>query len=186
MCDEVYRGIDQSGSGTTASIADIYEKGISTASMSKVYSLAGLRLGWLAAPEEVVEAVMIHRDYNTISVGMINDHFAALALENHQPILERSRKITRENLAILSEWVNKESLISWVKPQSGTTALLKYALDVSSREFCVSLLKETGVMLTPGSAMDMEGFVRIGFANSTDVLEVGLSLISDFLSKPVS
>ncbi|MBL4671382.1 MAG: aminotransferase [Arenicella sp.] len=186
LCDEVYRGIDQSGSGTTASIADIYEKGISTASMSKVYSLAGLRLGWLAAPEEVVEAVMIHRDYNTISVGMINDHFAALALENHQSILERSRKITRENLAILSEWVNKESLISWVKPQSGTTALLKYALDVSSREFCVSLLKETGVMLTPGSAMDIEGFVRIGFANSTDVLEVGLSLISDFLSKPVS
>ena len=51
LCDEVYRGIDQHGSGTTESIADIYEKGISTASMSKVYSLAGLRLGWLAAPE---------------------------------------------------------------------------------------------------------------------------------------
>ena len=186
LCDEVYRGINQSGSGTTESMADIYEKGISTASMSKVYSLAGLRLGWLAAPEEVVEAVMIHRDYNTISVGMINDHFATLALENHQAILERSRKVTRENLDILSQWVEKEPLISWVKPQSGTTALLKYNLDIPSREFCISLLKATGVMLTPGSAMDMEGFVRIGYANGADVLKTGLNLMSDFLTKPVN
>ena len=37
LCDEVYRGTDQQGSGTTTSIVDIYEKGISTASMSKAY-----------------------------------------------------------------------------------------------------------------------------------------------------
>ena len=182
LCDEVYRGVDQHGTGTTDSMADIYEKGISTASMSKAYSLAGLRLGWLVAPEEVVEAVMIHRDYNTISVGKINDFFAVMALENHQAILDRNRKITRENLDILSEWVSKEPLISWVKPQSGTTGLLKYELDMSSRDFCVNLLKQTGVMLTPGSAMDMEGYVRIGFANGTAVLKGGLSLMSDFLS----
>ncbi len=183
LCDEVYRGIDQTGSGTTDSMADIYEKGISTASMSKTFSLAGLRLGWLAAPLEVVEAVMIHRDYNTISVGMIDDHFAALALENAEAILQRSRDITRENLSILSDWVDIEPSISWVKPQSGTTALLKYEQDVPSREFCVDLLKETGVMLTPGSAMEMEGYVRIGFANGTDVLKVGLGLMSEYLKK---
>ena len=182
LCDEVYRGIDQSGSGTTASIADIYEKGISTASTSKAFSLAGLRLGWLAAPQEVVEAVMIHRDYNTISVGMIDEHFAALALENADAILQRSRTITRTNLAILVDWVENESLISWVKPQSGTTALLKYDLDLSSRDFCVELLKQTGVMFTPGSALDMEGYVRIGFANSTEVLKTGLNLVSQFLA----
>ena len=186
LCDEVYRGIDQNGSGTTASMADIYEKGISTASTSKAFSLAGLRLGWLAAPEEMVEAVMIHRDYNTISVGVIDDHFAAIALENHEPILERSRKITRENLQIISEWIVDEPSISWVKPQSGTTALLKYEFDMPSRDFCVNLLKETGVMLTPGSALDMEGQVRIGFANDTEVLKTGLELLSGFLKKLAS
>ena len=50
LCDEVYRGVDQDGDGFTASIADLYEKGISTGSMSKTYSLAGLRLGWIAGP----------------------------------------------------------------------------------------------------------------------------------------
>ena len=181
LCDEVYRGTDQEGDGMTASIADLYEKGISTASMSKTFALAGLRLGWIVAPVELIHAVSIHRDYNTISVGMLDDHFAAIALENRDKILARSQAITRSNLAVLSEWVENEPLISWVKPKSGTTALLKYNLPISSEEFCVKLLERTGVMLTPGSAMDMEGYVRIGFTNNGNVLQEGLKLVSTFL-----
>lgn len=183
LCDEVYRGTDQAGSGITRSIADIYEKGISTAGMSKAFSLAGLRLGWIVGPQEVVEKVMIHRDYNTISVGVINDHFAALALENSELLLDRSRSVTRGNFQILSDWIDCEPLISWIPPASGTTALLEYDLDIPSRELCIELLAETGVMFTPGSALGMEGYLRIGYANPTEVLEAGLKLVSGFLSK---
>jgi len=182
LCDEVYRGTDQEGGGMTASIADIYEKGVSTAGMSKAYSLAGLRLGWIAGPREVIEAVSIHRDYDTISVGMIDDHFAALALENREQVLARSQRITRGNLAVLEAWVAREPRISWVKPRSGTTALLKYDLPMSSREFCVALLQQTGVMFTPGEALGMEGYVRIGYANGLEVLEAGLARVSEFLA----
>lgn len=183
LCDEVYRGTDQNGDGITASIADIYERGISTAGMSKAFSLAGLRLGWIAAPREVIETVMIHRDYDTISVGMIDDYFAALALENRDRILARSHAVTRGNLAFLSDWVDGEPDISWVRPHSGTTALLKYDLPMSSRDFCVQLLQETGVLFTPGSALDMEGYLRIGFANPPAILRQGLTRVSDFLSR---
>ena len=182
LSDEVYRGTDQEGSGMTPSIADIYEKGISTAGLSKVFSLAGLRVGWLAAPQEVFEAVMIHRDYNTISVSMIDDHLAALALENYKKILARSQQITRDNLRTLTEWVEQEPMISWVRPRSGTTALLKYGLKLPSHEFCTTLLKETGVLFTPGSAFDMEGYVRIGYANGPAVLTAGLDKFSAFLA----
>lgn len=181
LCDEVYRGTDQEGDGMTASIADLYEKGISTASMSKTFALAGLRLGWIVAPVELIHAVSVHRDYNTISVGMLDDHFAAIALENRDKILARSQAITRTNLAVLSDWVENEPLISWIKPKSGTTALLKYDLPISSEEFCVRLLERTGVMLTPGSAMDMEGYVRIGFTNNGTTLQEGLKRMSEFL-----
>mgnify|MGYP001569869165 FL=1 len=182
LCDEVYRGTDQTGSGTTCSIVDVYEKGISTAGMSKVFSLAGLRLGWVVGPVKIVKNVMIHRDYNTISVGVINDFLAALALENHQSLLTRSKLITRRNLEMLAKWVDSEPSIDWVQPSSGTTTLLKYDLAMSSRDFCIELLRETGVMFTPGSAMGMEGYVRIGYANPTAVLQQGLKLVSKFLT----
>lgn len=182
LCDEVYRGTDQVGNGYTASIADIYERGISTGSMSKTYSLAGLRLGWIAGPKELIRAVAIHRDYNTISVGMIDDHFASIALENRAAILARNHDIVRTNLAILDSWVANEPAISYIKPKSGTTALLKYSLSISSLEFCTALIGQTGVMFTPGSALDMEGYVRIGYANNRHVLEAGLARVSEFLA----
>jgi aspartate/methionine/tyrosine aminotransferase len=166
-------------------VADIYSRGISTGSMSKAFSLAGLRLGWAVATEELTHRLSIHRDYTTISVGMVDDLLSALALEHADAILERNRALTRVNLELLSNWVADESRISWVTPRGGTTALLKFDLPMSSRDFCVGLLEDCGVMLTPGSVMGMEGYLRIGYANSTQVLSQGLALMSRFIEKQV-
>ncbi|SLN10915.1 Capreomycidine synthase [Roseovarius albus] len=183
LCDEVYRGTEQVGEGPGVSIADVYAKGISTGSTSKAFSLAGLRLGWIVGPESLMHDVEIHRDYNTISVGLIDDYFATMALENVDAILERSRRITRENLAILDDWVQGERSISYVKPAGGTTALLRYALNMPSYELCEAVIRDTGVMLTPGSVMGMEGTLRIGFANETQALKDGLPRLSEWFSK---
>jgi aspartate/methionine/tyrosine aminotransferase len=182
LSDEVYRGIDQDADGFTASVADLYERGISTGSMSKVFSLAGLRLGWIVGPPTLLRAVTTHRDYNTISVGMLDDFFASLALEHRDAILARSRRIVKTNLEVLDQWVRNESTISYVKPRSGSTALLRYQAPLDSVEFCTRLIDSTGVMLTPGSALDIEGYVRIGYANNRSVLEAGLARMSDFLA----
>lgn len=181
LCDEVYRGTDQQGDGFTPAMCDLYERGISTCGMSKAFSLAGLRLGWVAAPPEVIHAVSIHRDYTTISVGRLDDHFAALALEHADRVLERSRRITRQNLRILDEWIATQPHISYVKPNSGTTALLRYDLPMSSADLCRALQAETGVMLLPGSALDMEGWLRIGYACETEVLRKGLARFGEWL-----
>jgi aspartate/methionine/tyrosine aminotransferase len=70
-----------------------------------------------------------------------------------------------------------------VKPRSGTTALLKYDLPMNSRDLCISLLEETGVMFTPGSSLGMEGYIRIGYANTPSILKEGLARTSQFLSQ---
>jgi aspartate/methionine/tyrosine aminotransferase len=54
LCDEVYRMLEHEPGTTAPSVADLYEKGVSTGSMSKSYSLAGLRTGWVAGPPEVI------------------------------------------------------------------------------------------------------------------------------------
>ena len=183
LCDEVYRGIDQTEPGTTASVADVYDRGISTGSMSKAYSLAGLRLGWITGPADVVRAAMTHRDYSVISVGMVDDHLACIALEHADRILERNRALVRANNATLAAWVDEQDDVSWVRPHGGTTALLEYALSTPSHDLCLDLLAETGVLLTPGSALGVEGTLRIGYANNPAVLAAGLPLLGEYLHR---
>ena len=183
LSDEVYRGTNQVGDELSASVADLYPRGISTGSMSKAFSLAGLRLGWICGPVGVLRAAEVYRDYNTISVGIIDDLLSAIALENYAKILDRSRRIVRGNLELLEHWVASEPSLSFVKPQAGTIALLHYQFDLPSRDFCTRLLEETGVLFTPGSAFDVEGCVRIGYANNPAILAAGLELTSGFLRR---
>ena len=182
LADEVYRGIDQDGPGTSPSFADLYPRTIAIGSMSKAFSLAGLRLGWVIAPPEVLEAVSRHRDYSVISVGMVDDLLAAIALEHADAMLIRNRAIVRGNLAILDGWVAEEPRISYVRPAAGTTALLRFDAPMSSDAFCTRLLETEGVLLVPGSAFDTDGVVRIGYANDAAVLTAGLERTSAFLA----
>lgn len=179
LCDEVYRGLTQEQ--YSKSIVDIYKKGISTGSMSKVFSLAGLRLGWIAASEDIIAKCFEHRDYNTISCGMLDEMFAGLALKHGDKLLERNKAMVARNLEILDKWVSQEHHISYVKPKAGTTALLYFDFDMTSREFCVLLMKKYGVLLTPGSCFELEKCARIGYACSTEILEQGLLKLSEFL-----
>lgn len=181
LCDEVYRHLDQQDQWSE-SIADLYEKGISVGSMSKVFSMAGLRLGWIACrDQEARRAFLSHRDYNLISCGMFEEAIASLALTHQQPILDRSRAIVRQNLAILDRWVQSEPHISYVKPQAGATALVCYDLDIPSREFCLELYRKTGAFVTPGDCFGQPRSMRIGYACAKETLEQGLAAISAFL-----
>ncbi len=181
LCDEVYRGLCHQGDPYTASVGDLYEKGISTGSMSKVYSLAGLRLGWIAGPRELTERLERQRDYHIISVGRLDDLLASVALESREAISTRNLAICREGGRLLAEFVAGEPHISYVKPKGGTTAFLRYDLPMESAELCRRLQEETGVMLLPGSALDMEGYLRIGYCNDPGITEAGLARFGEWL-----
>ena len=117
LCDEVYRHLTQED-GWSESIVDLYDKGISVSSMSKVFSLAGLRLGWIAThDEDLREAVLCHRDYDLISCGMFDEALAAVALRHKDKVLARNRAVVRDNLKVLDAWIESEPRISYVKPQ---------------------------------------------------------------------
>lgn len=180
LCDEVYRGLEHDGR-VSDSIVDIYEKGISTGSMSKVFSLAGLRLGWIVAPAEVMEKVVVQREYNTISVSSVDDYFSSIALENRDKIVDRNLSIILRGKKILSKWIESEPLISWVEPKGGTTALIKYDVDMSSVELCKKLLDDTGVLFLPGDTLEMEGYLRVGYCSDVKTLQTGLEIFSEWL-----
>ena len=180
LCDEVYRGLNQDGS-YHKSIVELYDKGIGTSSMSKVFSLAGLRLGWLVTRDkELMERLFSHRDYSIISCGVVDEVFGALALENKDKVLERNLRIIRENLKILDDWINEHERFSYVKPIAGTTALVFYDYDISAFEFCTGLMEHSKTFVTPGSCFEYEKSFRIGYAASRETLVEGLKNLEDY------
>ena len=183
LCDEVYRHLTQAD-GWCESIADLYEKGISVSSMSKVFSLAGIRMGWIATHDKAaVKAFLSHRDYNLISCGMFDDAVASLALRHSDRMIRRNQAIVRENLAILDVWVQEHPHFYYTKPQAGTTALVYYDFDIPSYEFCKRMYHETGAFVTPGDCFEQPRSMRIGYACDAQTLKDGLAALAAFAEK---
>ncbi len=179
LSDEVYRGLNLVGNPYSLSIADIYEKGISVGSMSKTYSLPGLRVGWVIAREDLINEINHQRQYNTISVSILDDYFASIALEERNSIALRNFEIMRRGLSTLENWVNSELFVDCVLPKGGTTALIRYKKDIPSRDFARNLQRATGVATVPGEVFELEGYLRIGYC--AENLEIALNLISEYI-----
>lgn len=180
LCDEVYAGVSIEGAACP-SIADLYEKGIATGSMSKAFSLAGLRLGWLATKsQEALRQFKRVRDYDLVSCGLFDEETAALALRHKEKILERNRAILRHNLPILEQWVEGEKHVSFVKPKAGTMALVYYDVDMPSTLFCHRMYYETGAFTVPGDCFDEPFSFRVGYGHDAETLERGLQAVSEF------
>ena len=183
LCDEVYAGVSQSDEDICPSIADLYEKGIATGSMSKAFSLAGLRLGWLATRDKQAIAQFKRvRDYDLVSCGLFDESIAALALQHKEKILKRNQEIVRHNLPILEDWVKNEKHVSFVKPKAGTMALVYYDMDIPSRLFCQRMYYETGAFNVPGGCFDEPRSMRVGYAHDPEILKKGLAAVSEFFT----
>ena len=180
--DESYRWLYVDPDDSVPSVVELSDRAIATGSFSKTFSLTGLRLGWIAARSSIIEEIEDRRDYTTISNGMIDDALASIAVNNMDLILKRNSDIVRRNYRILSDWVETEPLIDWAPARAGTVGFLKHGLDISSEELCKRLMREKDVLLVPGTCFDMDGFLRIGFGNNTEVLNEGLSRFKEFLN----
>lgn len=181
LTDEVYRGIVRDAKYNTTSVADMYENGISTSSLSKGFSLAGLRLGWIAANKKIIDKINHQREYNTISVSILDDYFGSIALEYKDKIFERNLLKQKAGYEILKNWVDKEPHISCVLPNGGTTAFLQYDMNISSYDLCKKLLKDTGVLFLPGETLEMDGFLRMGYCNNPEQLKTALDIFSEWI-----
>lgn len=202
LCDEVYSPLYHS----LPSEADIppsilsfgYEKTISTGSMSKAWSLAGIRLGWIASRDKsIISAAAEARDYTTISVSQLDDQVATYALSDsvRPALIERNLDLARTNLDLLDRFMTAhEGICNWIKPTAGTTAFIQFThkgKPVDDVTFCLGVLQETKVMFLPGSKCfghdeDFKGFVRIGYVCETEVLQKALEKLGEYVAGNLS
>src|SRR5215216_388420 len=177
LSDEAYRWLDLPGNPPLAPpMRNLGPRAISTGTFSKPFGLPGLRIGWIAAPEDVVRRCWGLRDYISLSPGKLNDALAVLAFRHRDQIVERTQRIVAENLTVAACWFAENAdLVSWTPPQGGILALMKYHLDLPSLELANRLAEDHSVMLAPGSAFGYEGYLRIGIGNAPAIFAEGLS-----------
>jgi len=183
LSDEVYRGAEL-GDTETPTMWGRYERTIITSGLSKAYGLPGLRIGWIVAPPSLVASTWAYHDYTTIAPGALSDRLArvALAPERRATILERTRRIVRENLPLIEEWLHgHDPMFSWIPPQAGAIVYVRYNYTINSTELATRLRNEKSVLVVPGDHFGMDGYLRLGFGERPDYLRQGLARLHALL-----
>ena len=183
--DEAYRGLYIDPQNRVPSVMDVYDKGVAVGSFSKVFSLTGLRLGWITSNEETVHQFMLRRDYTTISKSMLDEALTAQAIPYIERILLRNNKIVRENWKMLDNWIHKETLLDWVRPTAGSVAFMEHHSDLKASDICIQLIKEKSTFLVPGDCFEQPKYLRIGYGNNSKLFKAGLNQISAYLEKMI-
>ncbi len=182
ICDEMYRGVDET---YMPSILDYgYKKAISVSSMSKMFSMAGSRIGWIVCRDkEMYEIIKTRRSYNTICCGIFDELIASIALENYEKVWERARKILIPNREIVKEWVAKQPHLKLIAEPKGTTCLIDYDYDINSEAMAKDMMEKDGILTVPGDYFDMPKTFRVGYGAFRDQakLKESLQALEDYL-----
>lgn len=162
LSDEIYRGLSRT---YMPSIVDLYEKGIVTSSMSKIFSMAGTRVGWIVVNDQkTFDQLFNRRSYDTICGPVFGEYLAALCLENYELVYERAREIIEPNRKALNEWLKGQKHLKLCGESIGTTSLIKFDYDMTGEELCKILYEEDQILLCHGDVYDEPKSFRIGYA----------------------
>ncbi len=183
VSDEIYHGLSYTLPAET--MLKHAPDALVVNSFSKYFSMAGWRLGWLVVPERLIDAARARMGNLFLTPPSLAQHAGLIAfdcrdeLEGHIETYARNRELLLKALPQMG--------LRRIAPPDG--AFYIYA-DVShltddSLAFCEALLRDTGVAIAPGldfDPVDGNGFIRLSFAVSTDLIEETIRRIEPWLA----
>jgi aspartate/methionine/tyrosine aminotransferase len=179
LSDEVYRLLADDPLPPVASLGD---RGISTTSLTKAWGLAGLRFGWIAGPETIIERAWNWKDYTTISPSIFGQHVAKQAIEMEDDILDENRTLAREHHDMVEEFLDEHDL-EWFDPVGVNGFVTVPDGFDGAREFCRVVVEEESVVLAPGGLFGFPEYFRIGFGLPTEQLTDGLERVGRVIDR---
>jgi aspartate/methionine/tyrosine aminotransferase len=185
ICDEVYHELIYHPGIVPPYARSLSKRAISVGSMSKAYGLSGLRLGWIAGPESIIEQCWSYKDYTSISNSPISDYLAQFALDNFKQISERNHNIIIKNRETLKQWFEEHNkFFNYYLPQAGVLCFPKLKnIPISSKELALELFNNKSLLVVPGECFGFPNHLRIGFGGDTQKLEKSLSIFSGYLKE---
>ncbi len=186
VADEIYRGAEVDVDRSSPTFWGRYDKAVITSGLSKAFGMPGLRTGWAVAPEELIEEIWVRHDYTTLTPGMLSDNLAAIAMEpvKREWILARTRRIIREHLPRLEEWIGTHAdIFRYARPEAGAIAYVEYDLPIESTALMNRIREEQSVLLVPGDQFGLGKGFRTGFGYDIDHTLKGLSRVDETLRR---
>ena len=184
VVDEIYHGLGYDA--PTPSVLEVDPDAFVINSFSKYFGMTGWRLGWLVAPEAAVEEMEKLAQNLFISLSTMAQYAALAGFEpGTREILDRRREIFRQRRDYLLPAVRE---LGFTVPCAPQGAFYIYA-DASrftsdSQAFCLQLLEEHGVALTPGLDFGhyrSQQHIRFSYTTGLERLELAVSRLAAVL-----
>jgi aspartate aminotransferase len=152
-------------------------------SFSKSHAMTGWRIGYALGPEAWINAMLKVQSHSTSNATSISQRAAVEAATGPQETLRAMLEEYRERRDWLAPALNKIEGVKCSMPEGAfyvmpdVKGLLGGRVKTSS-ELAALLLTEAQVVVTPGSAFGIEGYLRISYANSLDAIKRAVEKLS--------
>jgi len=199
LSDEIYEKLLYAGSEFRCFATlgpEVAKRTILVSGVSKAYAMTGWRIGWTIGPVDVIKAMDNLQSQETSNPCSVSQFAAVEALNGPQESVEAMRVEFEKRRNYVMErmrpWRDRFG-VTFAEPGGAFYAFF----NVSSRfgkplagghvvsnatDFCTALLEQAHVALVTGDAFGAEGYVRLSFATSMDVIKAGLDRIEAFLA----
>jgi aspartate aminotransferase len=178
ISDEIYKEITYDGVEMTSlgTLEGMRDRTITLNGFSKAYAMTGWRLGYYAAPEELVsQAGKIHSHSVTCAVNFVQ-HAGVEALENTDDAVEEMRQAFEQRRDMLVDLFADHGK-DVVEPEGAFYLMLPVADNDTA--WAEEAIGEAHVATVPGSAFGTSGYVRLSYANSKERLREAVERLAD-------
>ncbi len=187
LTDEIYSELTYEG-GThhcIAALPGMRERTVLLHGVSKAFAMTGWRIGFVCAPQELIEAMMKIHQYTILCAPIMSQEAAIEALVRGEQSMLKMRREYELRRNYIVRGLNDLGLECF-KPRGAFYVFPKItATGLSSREFSLRLLREKKVAVVPGSAFGPsgEGHVRCSYATALDQIKIAVERIGEFCAE---
>ena len=187
LFDETYR--EMSFEKTISPAATLSKRAISISTMSKCYSLPGIRIGWIATQGlSLVESFLAIREQIAICSNSLGEEIALCALSQKQRFLRQAKEHIGRNRQLVADWIDEQTQFEWVYPEAGVVSFprIKPENKLDPERFYRLLAKKYRTFVVSGRCFEMDSrYFRLGFGATQSEIETGLRNINRALNELV-
>lgn len=185
ISDEIYSELTY-GKQRHISIAEIdgmAERTIVINGFSKAFAMTGWRLGFAAAPKEIITQMLKIHQYAIMSSPTVSQYAAITALRECESDIEYMRGEYDMRRKLIVNGVRQLGLECF-EPEGAFYIFPSIkSTGMTSQEFCEKLVQTQKVAVVPGDAFGKsgEGYIRISYAYSLEHINTALDRMEKFI-----